>query len=418
MATLVTVRATPQYASNARIFISTGSASSSDDGSGSNPYQNGLAATQKVTSYAQLVTDGELAQRVIDKMHLDLTPAQLSRKIKAQVVPDTVLLNVQVVDADPKMAQALCKQVVSNLLDLIEQIETDPGKKTANLKGTVVGPPTLPTDPISPNPLRNLFLGGILGLLLGLAIAVIRELLDTSVKTVEDVEAVVDAPVLGGIAFDANTTRTPLVSSLSSHAPRVEAFRVLRTNLQFVDIDAGSKVFVVTSSVPGEGKSTTATNVAIAMAQAGQEVLLMDGDLRRPQVAHMLGLENVVGVTTVLLGKIDVEDAIQNHHASGLNVLAAGAIPPNPSELLQSNAMAELLSRLRRTYDTIIIDSPPLLPVTDAALLAQQTDGAVVVTWHGKTSREQLAGAAQRLARRGRPPPRRRLQPDPDQGTR
>ena len=184
------------------------------------------------------MTDGELAQRVIDKMHLDLTPAQLSRKITAQVVPDTVLLKVQVVDADPKMAQDLCKQVVSSLLGLIEQIETDPGKKTANLKGTVVGPPTLPTDPISPNPLRNLLLGGILGLLLGLAIAVIRELLDTSVKTVEDVEAVVDAPVLGGIAFDANTTRTPLVSSLSSHAPRVEAFRVLRTNLQFVDIDA------------------------------------------------------------------------------------------------------------------------------------------------------------------------------------
>ena len=156
LATLVTVRATPQYASNARIFISTGSASASEDGSGSNPYQNGLAATQKVTSYAQLVTDGELAQRVIDKMHLDLTPAQLSRKIKAQVVPDTVLLNVQVVDADPKMAQAICKQVVSNLLDLIEQIETDPGKKTANLKGTVVGPATLPTNPISPNPLRNL----------------------------------------------------------------------------------------------------------------------------------------------------------------------------------------------------------------------------------------------------------------------
>ena len=226
----------------------------------------------------------------------------------------------------------------------------------------------------------------------------IRELLDTSVKTVQDVEAVVDAPVLGGIAFDANTSRTPLVSSLSSHAPRVEAFRVLRTNLQFVDIDAGSKVFVVTSSMPGEGKSTTAANVAIAMAQAGQEVLLMDGDLRRPQVATMLGLENVVGVTTVLLGKIGVEDAIQNHHASGLNVLASGAIPPNPSELLQSNAMAELLSRLRTTYDTIIIDSPPLLPVTDAALLARQTDGAVVVTWHGKTSREQLAGAAQRLA--------------------
>ncbi len=145
VATLVTVRATPQYASDARIFISTGSAAASEDGSATNPYQNGLAATQKVTSYAQLVTNGELSQRVIGKMHLDLTPAQLSAKIKAQVVPDTVLLKVQVIDADPKMAQAINKQVVSSLLDLIEQIETDPGKKTANLKGTVVGPATLPT---------------------------------------------------------------------------------------------------------------------------------------------------------------------------------------------------------------------------------------------------------------------------------
>ena len=131
------------------------------------------------------------------------------------MVPDTVLLKIQVIDADPKMAQAINKQVVTNLLDLIEEIETDPGKKTANLKGTIVGPATLPTSPISPNPFRNLLLGGILGLLLGLALAVIRELLDTSVKSVEDVEDVIDAPVLGGIAFDADTSRTPLVGSLS-----------------------------------------------------------------------------------------------------------------------------------------------------------------------------------------------------------
>lgn len=399
LASLITVLATPQYASSSRVFIS--SPASSSPG-GSTPDAAGLAETRRVTSYASLVTDGELAQRVVDKMNLDISAPQLADKVTAQVVPDTVLLEIQVTDADPRTAQRICQQVVQQLQGLIAEIETPPGKSAPLLKGTLVGPASLPTSAVSPDWVRNLLLGGLLGLLLGLALAVIRRRRpDTSLKSSQDVEDAVGAPLLGSIAFDPGTPNQPLVTSLSALAPRAEAFGLLRTNLQFVDIDAVGKVYAVTSSVPGEGTSTTAVNVAITMAQAGQRVLLVEGDLRRPQVADMLGLENGVGVTTVLLGDVDVAHAIQDHRESGLKVLASGAVPPNPSELLQSRALGQLLAGLRQEFDTVIINSPPLLSVTDAALLARQTDGAVVVVRHGQTSREQLGSSAQRLTAAG-----------------
>ncbi|MCW2757554.1 MAG: ywqD 1 [Nocardioidaceae bacterium] len=387
--------ATPVYASQARVFISTSASTSST--ASDNAYQGGLAATQRVQSYASLVSEGELAQRVVSSLGLSMSATALSRKISAEVVPNTVLLKVTVDDPSAVRSRAICREVVSQLLSLITEIETPPGSLTPLLKGTVVGPATLPKAPVSPKPLRNLLLGLVAGLMLGVAIAVTREVLDRTMTRSEDVEETLDAPILGGIANDAGTAKNPLVTALGSHSSRLEAFRVLRTNLQFVDIDAASKIFVVTSSVPSEGKSTTAVNVAITMAQAGQRVLLVDGDLRRPQVAAMLGLENEVGVTTVLLGRISLDDALQQHQQSGLAVLTSGTVPPNPSELLQSRAMSELLKILRDDYDVVIIDSPPLLPVTDAALLARQTDGAVIVVRHGKTTRDQLSGARARL---------------------
>ena len=224
-----------------------------------------------------------------------------------------------------------------------------------------------------------------------------RELLDTSIKSTDDIAEATDAAVMAGITFDAATTKTPLVSSLGSHEPRVEAFRVLRTNLQFVDVDNANKAFVVTSSVPAEGKSTTAVNTAITLAQTGQKVLLVDGDLRRPQAAKLLGLDDAVGLTTVLVGRVSVDDALQRHE-TGMDVLTSGVIPPNPAELLQSHAMADLLTELRGRYDVIVIDAPPLLPVTDAALIAAQTDGALLVVRHGRTTKDQLHGAVERLA--------------------
>lgn len=388
---LITWRTTPQYQSTTQLFISTSASSSAE------AYQGNLFSSQRLSSYADLVTGTELATRVQSSTGTDLSPQQLAAKVTAQASPETVLLNISVTDPDPQVAQQLTQAYGDELVSLVAELETPPGKSKPVLKGTIVDVASLPSSPVSPNVTRNLALALVLGVLLGVGIAVVRELLDTSTKSAEDLTAALEAPILGTFAFDSDVSRKPLLTDLDSHEPRAEAFRVLRTNLSFVDIDADSKAIVITSSLPGEGKSTTAVNIALALHQAGERTLLIDGDLRRPQAASLLNLDGSIGLTTALVGKISADDGILTHR-SGLQVLPAGAIPPNPAELLQSQAMSTLLAELRPAFDVIIIDAPPLLPVTDAALIASQVDGAVVVVRHGRTTREQLAGARERLA--------------------
>lgn len=387
---LVTWRTTPQFQSTTQLFISTSASSSAE------AYQGNLFSSQRLASYADLVTGTELATRVVSSVASGLTPRELAAKVTAQASPETVLLSISVTDPDPEVAQQLTQAYGDELVALVAELETPPGQSKPVLKGTIVDAASLPAGPVSPNVMRNLALATVLGLAMGVGVALLREVLDTSTKTAEDVTSSLDAPILGTFAFDAEVSRRPLISALRSHEPRAEAFRVLRTNLSFVDIDSESKAIVITSSLPGEGKSTTAVNVALALQQAGERTLLMDGDLRRPQAASLLELDGTIGLTTALVGKVGVKDVVLTH-GSGLEVLAAGAIPPNPAELLQSQAMAGVLAELRAAYDVIVIDAPPLLPVTDAALIASQVDGALLVVRHGKTTREQLAASRERL---------------------
>lgn len=391
-ASAVTFLATPQYASTARVFVTTSESSSSGEAAAGATF-----TLQRVKSYADLTTSRELAEMVRTSLDLEESARELTDKVSATVVPDTVILELSVTDPDPDQAQLLTQGFAEAMTVLIRELETPPGQTVSLVKGTVVDAASSPDAPVSPQPARNLALGVLLGLLLGLGVAVLREVLDNTIKSSAEVTTISSAPLLGAIAFDSATRTEPLVTSLPSHAPRAEAFRVLRTNLQFVDVDAESKVFVVTSALPAEGKTTTAVNLAITLAQAGQRVLLIEGDLRRPKALEALDIDAAVGVTTVLVGKLGFTEAIQKHRGSDLHILGAGAVPPNPAELLQSRAMAELLSEARAAYDIVIIDAPPLLPVTDAALITAQSDGALLVVRHGKTTRDQVAGAVDRL---------------------
>jgi capsular exopolysaccharide synthesis family protein len=160
----------------------------------------------------------------------------------------------------------------------------------------------------------------------------------------------------------------------------------------------------MTSSLPGEGKTTTVVNLALALAEGGERVVLIEGDLRRPKVAEYLRLESAVGLTTVLIGKLPLEDAIQTTAHEKLDVLTSGSTPPNPAELLKSSTMANLLASLRERYDIVLIDAPPLLPVTDGALLSAQADGALLVVRHGKTTTDQVSLAVDRLEAVGAAP--------------
>lgn len=385
-----TLQATPQYDSSTRIFVSTSESDSSS------AYTGNLFATQRVASYADLVGSRQLADQVAESIDNAVPADRLTELVTASVVPETVILEITAAHPDPEVAAAIAQAYAEELQALVNELETPQGESMSLVKATIVDDAEVNDDAVSPQPARNLALAAVLGLLLGIGLAVARELLDTSLTTSDDIGDVTDAPILGNIATDEAANLAP-IEVLSSATPWAEAFRVLRTNMQYVEVDEEQKVIVMTSSLPGEGKTTTAINLALTTAMAGQRVVLVEADLRRPLIAQRLQLDGAVGTTNVLIGKVSLADALQEYGSSGLQVLASGPIPPNPSELLQSHAMETLLTDLRGKFDVIIVDAPPLLPVTDAALIAAQADGAVIVIRHGRTTRDQLQHSIERL---------------------
>ena len=241
-------------------------------------------------------------------------------------------------------------------------------------------------------------------------------LLDTTIRQPQVLRTLTEVPVLGVIPFEKSAKKSPLISEGQARSIRAEAFRQLRTNLQFVDVERPVRVLVVTSSVADEGKSTTATNLAVSFSESGRQVLLIEADLRRPRVADYLGLERAVGLTNVLAGQVDIDDVLQPWGRGGLSVLPSGSIPPNPSELLGSPRMLDLLERLKTRFEIIVIDTPPLLPVTDAAVAAAHADGAVLVARYGKATRGQVIDSRAFPPVGGRATARHHSQHDPDQG--
>jgi capsular exopolysaccharide synthesis family protein len=260
-----------------------------------------------------------------------------------------------------------------------------------------------PKEPIKPKKKMNLILGFIVGLGLGVGITFLREYLDTSVKTIEDLEQM-NFGVLGSIPFISSQSvvknngkvgeitliESRLITHFAPKSPVSEAYRSLRTNIQFAKADKKVKSALVTSSVPGEGKSTTVANLAITFAQMGAKTLLIDADLRRPVLHGIFGCSRNDGLTNVLVGRSTLEEAIHETRIDGLNLLVSGTLPPNPSELLNSKVMIKLIDKVSSVYDFVLFDTPPVIAVTDAAVLSTNVDGVVLVVKSGETSREVI----------------------------
>ena len=388
-ATAVTALSTRVYQADVQLFVSLRDGTSSSNGS-SSAYQGNLFSQERVKSYARIANSPAVTGPVVKQLGLDLTPDQLGAKITAAAPTDTVLVDLTVKDPSPTRARDLANATATQFAKVVGDLERPGQGQRSPVNVAVVRPAGLPTTPVSPRVRINIALGLLVGLALGIGTAVLRETLDTSVKTSEDLQKLTGSSALGIITYDGHAQKNPLVSQVDSRTGRGEAFRTLRTNLRFVDVDHPPQVVVVTSSVASEGKSTTACNLAITLASAGVRVVLIEGDLRRPRVADYMGLEGAVGLTDVLIGRAHLGEVLQQWGSSPLSVLTSGALPPNPSELLSSTQMAEVVSALRARADIVLIDAPPLLPVTDAALLSRQCDGAILIVRHGKTTREQV----------------------------
>ncbi|MBW3640747.1 MAG: polysaccharide biosynthesis tyrosine autokinase [Actinobacteria bacterium] len=386
-AAVVTMLATPQYRSEVTFFVST----PTDEAS--TTFAGGAFSQQRVRSYADIVAGPATAQAVAERLQ-GVDASDIAEKVTATVVPETVLLEATVTDASPQRAQQIAQGLADRFPDVVTALERPEGGGASPVKVSVVEQPMVSSDPVSPKPARNLALALVLGLLLGVGLAVLRETLDNTIKNPDDSLEAVGAATLGAIAYDPQASRKPLIVSDSPRSVRSEAFRQLRTNLQFVQVDGPLRSLVLTSSLPKEGKSTTACNLAIAMAQTGVRVCLVEGDLRRPRIADYLGLESAVGMTDVLIGRVSLDDALQVWGAGMLEVLPSGPLPPNPSELLSSRGMDELMKALEKRFDLVLIDAPPLLPVTDAAILSTLTDGAVLCVRARSTRKDQLNQAA------------------------
>ena len=270
--------------------------------------------------------------------------------------------------------------------------------------GQIIGVATLPTKPSSPKPTTDILLGVIIGLVLGIGIALLREYYDESIRTMADLERVTHGvPTLGLIPAigDWRSDGEPyLVSEKAPTSPPAEAYRSLRTAIQFLGLERDIKTLLFTSPSAAEGKTTTLSNMATTMAHAGQSVVMVCCDLRRPRIHNFFGLSNQVGFTSVLLGTATLEEALQSVPGiPGLYLLASGPTPPNPSELLSDPRCKAVIAQLADRADLVLIDSPPVLPVTDAAVLASQVDGVILVTSVGNSSRKDVSRAIEVLGR-------------------
>ncbi|WP_407727164.1 polysaccharide biosynthesis tyrosine autokinase [Rhodococcoides fascians] len=380
---------TPLYESSARMFVSTSGGTSVSE-----TYQGNLFSQQRVASYSELVSSEALAARVLDVLPLGLTPSQLAAKVKASSTPDTVLFDITVTDPSPARARDIANAMATELTNQVRELETpeDGGTPSAGVKTFQQADAS--AAPVSPKTKRNLALGAAVGLLLGIALAVLRDRLDNTIKNRREIESISGKALVGTIPFDKERKTHPAVDFQDlAQSASAEAFRELRTNLQFLEVDHPPRVIVVTSAIPSEGKTTTAVNLAVALAEAGHHVALVEGDLRRPRVSKYMGLIGSVGMSTVLAGQATVEEVLQPTKYEGLQAMASGPIPPNPSELLGSEASRALLVELRSRFDYVIVDGAPLLPVTDSAVLTTHADGALLVTRYGHTKSNELARA-------------------------
>jgi len=342
----------------------------------------------------------QFVQSQLDDLEARIDRAQ-ARVKELEVELETALSARQIQDLQSEIAglEVLINTWQANYSDLLDFLQ---GGSNPNYL-TVIEPAQLSTTPVSPNMRLNVMLGAAVGFMLGLGGALVLEYLDDTVKSTEDLYTLLGVTALGGVSrIKGNSYKGRLVISHDPFSPTVEAYRLVRSNIQFAAVDASIRSILVTSSNPGEGKSLTAANLSVVMAQAGLKTILVDSDLRIPVVHKIFQISNADGLTDLLRSpQAELQGYLKDTGIENLQVITSGPLPPNSSEMLGSHRMAELVQRLEGMADVVIFDSPPVLAVTDAAVLSQRVDGAVLVVHAGRTRRDTTRQAVKRLRQLG-----------------
>jgi polysaccharide biosynthesis transport protein len=455
-AMLVTILQTPVYESSTRVMVSPTGAPSDDM-----VLRELVLGQRELETQREIAQSVPVAERVIERLELDTTPTNLLKEVRVTALRDTNILEIRVSALHPvdaaRLSQSFAEsylayrrdQTIERALAAAEDLEartatirerlneiaternrtqnqdtlaaldqeqqallTQLGQIVAQQSalssaqivgaggGSIIRPAEVPGSPASPKPLRNLALAIVLGGMLGVGVAFLRDFMDDALRSDEEAMRATGRPVLGHIPRWASTpgSQSRAITLIEPASPASEAFRTLRTNLRFLAVDSPIESLLVTSTLPEEGKTTIAANVAVAAARAGTRVLLVGADLRKPTIHHLFGMSGVRGLSDVLAQEIPLSEAIRDVGVTNLRVVPGGDIPPNPTEMLSSGRMQEFIAQAAEVADLVIYDGPPLLGLADALELAPRMDAVLLVVDLGTTGRSAVRASADRLA--------------------
>jgi capsular exopolysaccharide synthesis family protein len=387
---------TPIYQASSSLYFALNQGGSALD------LNQGSAYTQnQMLSFGQLATSSRVLQPVIDKLDLQVTTDELARSISVSIPQSTVILDIQASSTSASESAEIANAVASSLTRVVGEIAPTGADSSPTVNAQIIESATVPTVQALPDKTRDTALGILAGILLGLLEAFTITALDTRIRSVEILGQIVSRPVLGTVSRVREQNGIEVMVATDPIGYSAEEFRRIRASLAYASVSDPLRRLLITSSLPGEGKSTVATNLALIMADQQHRILLIDADLRKPRVHEYLGIEGSVGLTTVFVGDVTFEQAKMSWGSGTLDVLTAGLLPPNPAEVLTSVSMRRFLAEVGSQYDLVIIDSPPVLSVADASLLAPAVDGVVVVVDSVNTRRSQLIRSVKEIENAG-----------------
>lgn len=396
---IVTVLTPASYSSAVTFFVKTPSAEISS------AFQGDQFGQRRVKSYVQLLESERVAQLVADDLGSGLSAATVKSEIVAQTDPNTVLVTATVTDPSASRSLAITQSLATEFVDFVSSLETPAGRSAPTVNLEVTTAPTLDPVPVSPRPLINCGLALLAGLVLGLILVAARDRTDSSVRSVESLRQATGLPVLGAIPFDAAAGQRAVTSAATQSHALEESFRQFRASLVMLpdgpastrvsqaerDNSCGAYVLTVTSALPEEGRTLMAVRLASGFANAGWEVLLVDGDLRRPRVADCFGLPGMIGLSDVLARRVTFTEAVESRVEPRLSVLTSGPTPASSVDLFQGGPIGDFITSVRRDFQLIVIDTPALLAAADGSVLAAQANAAIHVVRHGRTGLSQVA---------------------------